>query len=1095
MIKRIFSALLILITITVSFVYSGAVSAAEYTADDIAVMAADLEKKLAELDSLMNQCRERGISADYEIVNYATIQKFIDIMRDDAENYGEYDRAAGYYGKLNKLYTESKSSLQDYLGGRALPKEVPSLAQADISVNGNDITAKTELDGAVSERSVYLGGYGHFMYPKTDYDKFGNFGANSTSIGVKLYDVVTQRDPAKNWNLYEYGNVSDYFVGQTTEEKHSGNYSMKYTRSDAYGTKKTFYLRQTVDIKPGATYVFGLWAKGVNAKNCRFSGHPVIDSNYGLSQREEHDLSGTYDWKNFEFKYTAKENEYLFEILIPCSHTTQALYIDDVYVRQINSDENLVQNPGFETANDSDSEFGVYDGHIRKLVRDMNYAYENRISVNVGLGLHYMPDYIIADYPDIKDADGTYPSYMGFNPTHPKVKEMMSIFVNAAVSAIKGHPALTSLCIANEPNFQCFNTSYYEPLWQDYLKDKFSDDISALNSACNTDYTDFESIKFADVRDYTVLQNQLYRYNDTIMTEFLTFVAGKVREIAPDIKIFAKNLPAIRARGKKSLAHGIDIESLSGVFDINGCDAMHYYYHSEYPLQAKIEWYDLLTSVDDLPVFNTEDHLISDSVSMDTSDIPAETSYADIWQGAVHGRRQSVIWLWDRDKDKITNSFKNANMLLRPDIVANNGKLFLDMQRLSGELNALQNAERNVAILYSYNSMTYEPSYLNTVYRAYTGVLSLGRKPLFVTESQTEKLSGCKVLIVPEAVSVTDETYEQIVRFKQSGGKILIIGADSLSKDEFLKPRNTDDVQSGAAFIPVSETSNTEVSRIDGLSDALYTVFADAGIMDIEVKNVSDGTAAENIEYITGTYNGARLVNICNYSTEEKVISITDGGKTAENITELISGKSIGKNITLEPYKPILLRYFADESALVAEGVDGNGSIVSPSPTLKDGGVYRISAECMEKGTLYIAMYKNGKLKKIEPHRIEKGGSKCVYISHDPDEFDSVRAFLWNDGSLAPAACSAEIPKTEEAVVTDISLVGNICFIFGNNPEINGGAAITVYSDDGRLEYIDQTDSDAKGNFKFVIELSDMQKSYTARIKSGSGKEVSVLIN
>ncbi|UKI35492.1 MAG: hypothetical protein L6V93_15280 [Clostridiales bacterium] len=58
----------------------------------------------------------------------------------------------------------------------------------------------------------------------------------------------------------------------------------------------------------------------------------------------------------------------------------------------------------------------------------------------------------------------------------------------------------------------------------------------------------------------------LYRYNDTIMTDYLTHIAQTVRSISPDIKIFAKNLPAIRAQGIKSLSHGIDIESLTGLF-------------------------------------------------------------------------------------------------------------------------------------------------------------------------------------------------------------------------------------------------------------------------------------------------------------------------------------------------------------------------------------------------------------------------------------------------------------------------------------------------------------------------------------------------
>ena len=1094
MIKRIFSVLLIfLLTISAAAAFS-LPTAADSAADDIESKLNDLKQKAGELSSMMDECGKAGLSVDYERVNYATIVKFTDIMREDYYEYGEYDRALGYYDKLISLYEESRGNMESYLDGTALPKSVPQLADSNITVNGGDITAKTETDGVIREQSVFLNGYGHFMYPKNDYDKFGDFGANSVVMSAKLYDVVTQKNPAKYWNIYEYGNVYDYAAERSFEEKHGGSCSLKYSRSDAYGTKKTFYVRQTVDIKPGATYTFGLWAKGVNAKKCSFSGHPVIDSNYGLSQRTEHDLSGTYDWTNFEFTYTAKDDEYLFEILIPCSNATEALYIDDVYVRRAGSDENLIKNPGFEEAETSESEFGIYDGHIKKLVHDMDYAYENRLSVNIGLGIHYMPDYIITDYPDIKDSGGTYPSYMGYNPTHPKVKEMISAFLSAVIPAIRNHPALTSVCIANEPNFQCFNTSYYEPLWQNYLFEKYLGDIDAFNSLCKTEYSDFKSIKFADAEDYNVLKNQLYRYNDTIMTDYLTFIANEVKSLAPEIKIFAKNLPAIRAHGKKSLAHGINIETMTGIFDVNGCDAMHYYYHSEYPLQAKTEWYDLLTSVEDLPIFNTEDHLIRDGKTLDLSGIITSSSYADMWQGAVHGRRQSIVWLWDRDKEKITNSYMNANMLLRPDIVANNGKLFLDMQRLSKELSALSGAKRDVAILYSYDSLTYVPSYLSSVYQAYTNTLYLGKRPLFVTESQIDKLFGCSVLIIPEAVSVTDETYSKIVEFKQNGGKIVMMGENSLSADEFLRARNTDEVKSGAAIVAVKATANEEISQAVNLSDTLKSVFDEAGIRTVKLFNALDGSTAADTEYTVGSLNGAKIVNLCNYGDTAKTVYITDGGETVESSAELLSGKAMQRNIVLEPYKPVMIRY-AHGDSLTLDRVSGDNTIISTSPVRLKNAMYRISASSGGKSTLYIAMYKGGRLCGVRQYPVESAFDSYFYINADSGEYDTVKAMLWYKDTLVPVMENIEIASEEESVITNVSRMGNMCYIFGKIPQISGRVSVTVYSADGRLEYIDQTESDSKGNFKFIAELSDASAQYDARVKLSSGKTVSFLIN
>ncbi|MBC8596420.1 beta-galactosidase [Qingrenia yutianensis] len=1039
----------------------------------------DLKEKLETLDGLMQKCGEKGISADYETVNYKTIEKFIGIMEEDFYKYREFDRANSYYDTLVSLYSESYNSLQSYLSGKAMPKIVPSLTGKDIKIDRNDVVSETETDGYIEENSVFLNGYGHFAYTKNDYADFDGFGANTAAISAKLYDTVTEAVNIKNWNLYHYGAVENFSVSQSGDEKRSGNYSLKITRADKWANEKTFYLRQCVDAEPNTTYVFGLYAKAVNAKGCHFSGHGVIDSNYGLSQRLRRDLSGTYDWKNFEFTYTTGADEHQFEVLIPCENETEALYIDDVYVKRLNSGENLILNPSFEETEET-GEFEVYDGHIKSLLSTLDYAYENNIKITLGLGIHYMPKYIFSKYPDTRDENGTYPSYMGYNPTHPKIREMIEIFLNAIIPEIANHPAVCAVSVANEPNFQCFNTSYYKAPWQNWLKEKFSGNIENLNSACGTSYASFDEINFSDAQEYSVLKNLLYRYNDTIMTDYLTHIAQTVRSISPDIKIFAKNLPAIRAQGIKSLSHGIDIESLTGLFDVNGCDAMHYYNHSEYPLMAKTEWYDLLTSVEDLPVFNAEDHLMRDSVTYDGSDIITQTAYADIWQGAVHSRRQSVVWLWDRESDKVTNAYKNANMLMRPQIVANNGKLFLDMQRLANELFALQNAKREAGILYSYNSMTYEPSYLNSVYLAYTNSLFLGEKPLFVTESQTEKLSGLEALIIPEAVSVTDETYAKIKEFAENGGKIFVIGENSLKYNEYLKERNADEILQSAVVIPAYESKTSEKTSVDGLFWPLKTFFESADLYDIAVLNSADGTPAENVEYICADYNGGKIINLCNYSDTEKEVYITDNGAEIEKTLNLISGNETGKYITLLPYTPVMIRYARSSPSMFADRVYGE-TVISTAPHRMVSGTYKISVSADAEAVLYTAYYKNGALAKIDKTDIEQGFDKDFYIKLDSTKYDGFKAMLWNKNSLYPTVKNAELCAYDSTVVTNVKKIGGMCYVFGNSPNISGNVSLTAFKEDGSLAYIDEVLPDTKGIFKFSFYLGEGE--FTIKIK------------
>ncbi|UKI35493.1 MAG: hypothetical protein L6V93_15285 [Clostridiales bacterium] len=196
--------------------------------------------------------------------------------------------------------------------------------------------------------------------------------------------------------------------------------------------------------------------KAVNAKGCHFSGHGVIDSNYGLSQRLRRDLSGTYDWKNFEFTYTTGADEHQFEVLIPCENETEALYIDDVYVKRLNSGENLILNPSFEETEET-GEFEVYDGHIKSLLSTLDYAYEKQHKDNSRTGYSLYAEihfFKISRYKGRK----TVHIRAIWDITRPtrKIREMIEIFLNAIIPEIANHPAICAVSVANEPNFSVF---------------------------------------------------------------------------------------------------------------------------------------------------------------------------------------------------------------------------------------------------------------------------------------------------------------------------------------------------------------------------------------------------------------------------------------------------------------------------------------------------------------------------------------------------------------------------------------------------------------------------------------------------------------
>jgi hypothetical protein len=180
---------------------------------------------------------------------------------------------------------------------------------------------------------------------------------------------------------------------------------------------------------------------------------------------------------------------------------------------------------------------------------------------------------------------------------------------------------------------------------------------------------------------------------------------------------------------------------------------------------------------------------------------------------------------------------------------------------------------------------------------AYEASLYAGAKPKFITERQlTAGITPSGTLIVPLSRNVTDGAYNAILNFKAGGGKILALGQDCLSKTE----RNIDR-QNMVVFdevIPIVEAQSNIISpSVSGLQDSIAGL---AGLLDC-LKDPY-GNTVTGVEKISKNTGGKKLVNLCNYTWNEKVISV-DG-----NAKNLLTGEVLsGGTTTLKPFTPVLL--------------------------------------------------------------------------------------------------------------------------------------------------------------------------------------------
>lgn len=355
-------------------------------------------------------------------------------------------------------------------------------------------------------------------------------------------------------------------------------------------------------------------------------------------------------------------------------------------------------------------------------------------------------------------------------------------------------------------------------------------------------------------------------------------------------------------------------EEIAPTTDINGCDGWSYYKSPTLDIRAQDIWYDLQTDIKTAPTYNTEEHIIQDGSRMIYNYDELKYNVATMWQGAVHGKGGSIVWFWDREARSESGSYLHNPLLPeRPDTVAALGKMTLDLNRLSREIVAIQDEKANIGMLYSINSAPYTNDWMNMIYTAYSAIGENGQKTKFITESQTEKLSEIKTLVVPHCPSVTDATFEAIKNFVQNGGRLIIFGSDSLSRNEYGEERNKDEVNALLAQAEVKDVfavgTDLDSKSVDEVYSTISNEISKENYSEITVIDKATGKPLKNCEYLYSEYDGKYVVNICTYRDDGVEVSIIANGKNVGKMTDLIETEDYSDSITIPAYTPVLISF------------------------------------------------------------------------------------------------------------------------------------------------------------------------------------------
>lgn len=558
--------------------------------------------------------------------------------------------------------------------------------------------------------------------------------------------------------------------------------------------------------------------------------------------------------------------------------------------------------------------YAIDTKYLSEVKQTLENAEKNNVAVNLLISPHYFPEFYKDDYPEMYGTNFN----MKQNIWHPKAKQIQEEYIRFLMTQIKQYKSLKTICLTNESNFNTLKfRDFYTPYWHKYLEEFYNGDINELNNNYDTSYASFDEVELPEhPTDKTAKSYDWALFNGEVLTSWHKWMADIIHEYLPDLPINNKNMHYAETawfQFNDTLYGGMDFEMASTFSEINGCDA-NKNYTSVNGVAKIISWYDYLTSIQDAPIDNSEDHMLPDG-SLDFSENVAKYVGLDLWEGAVHGRGLSQIWVWDYKY--ATNHYLGHSPGIRPDVIAEAGKTNLDLNRLAYEITALQNAPREVLHLYSRESSLYYDSRNPWARRGlYDSTLYNGLRTEYVTESQLEKIdaSKYKLLMIPRIHHVKKETLEKIKQFVDDGGRVVIYGTDSLRYNEYDKLHDEALVKSvyDKAYIINMGSTWDDARIVDTPYETVTKAIKDCGLSRVRIMDAQTDKQAEKVGYEMTEYNGKLLLSVFNNTLEPKSVYLeTDSGRLT-NLKERRSETILSDVFTLEPYQAVLIEADAD---------------------------------------------------------------------------------------------------------------------------------------------------------------------------------------
>ena len=540
----------------------------------------------------------------------------------------------------------------------------------------------------------------------------------------------------------------------------------------------------------------------------------------------------------------------------------------------------------------------VGDAPMRSMLQTLDRAQKAGVAVCLLISPHYFPEWALAKWPHLRKRREGFLQYC----LHaPEGQDLLRRYVAAAVAPLKDHPALHSICISNEPVNLEEPCEFAKKDWLSWLQKRHGD-IAQLNTCYGSKFAALADVPLPnpfEPHEMSPLWMDYLRFNRDFFAGWHKMLADAVHEVAPKLPVHAKamNFTLLNTDGGK---YGVDAYQFGQFSNVNGNDAVNLFDFgmNEFAQdwQQNAMGHDLQRSVLDAPVFNSENHIITDR---DTRRVPPSHIRAALWQAAVHGQSATTVWVWERTYDP--KSDIAASIMHRPACAGAVGRVNCDLNRAAFEMTALQQARPNLLLLHSSTALAWDAgSYGDCLSKLYTAVSFTGLKLGFISERQLESgiVPNAPVLLIPGAVHFSNAAMESLRKFK---GRLVFVGGDDLlTRDEYGRPRNMD-LHGDRIPFRYTATSARE------LHTQILAKLSGWNLHPQVMLQGPDQKVVWGVEWRTAETPEGLVVNVCNYRKEPVTVSLAQAGKNAV-ARDVLTGQRIDSPLPLLPLEVRLLR-------------------------------------------------------------------------------------------------------------------------------------------------------------------------------------------